>query len=72
MKMALFTCINGNFKIESEWSDKDGAAVAFHQKCAALHNDKTTSFKAKVMVMDENFGLVGDYMEVIDHTQAAE
>ena len=73
MKMALFTCINGNFKIESEWSDnKDGAATAYHQKCAALHNDKETSFKAKVMVLDENFALVDDMAETIDHTQAAE
>ncbi len=74
MKMALFTCINGNFKIDSEWSNKDSAAVAYHQKCAALHNDKTTSFTARVMVLDETFTLVDGYSEYIDHlqTEAAE
>lgn len=71
-KMALFTCINGNFKLESEWSDKDGAVVAYHQKCAALHNDKETSFKARVTILDENFVRVENYVEDIDHTQAAE
>lgn len=72
MKIALFTCINGSFKIESEWTNEEGAAVAYHQKCAALHNDHATSFKAKVMLLDENIAQVGDYMEVIDHTQTEE
>lgn len=73
MNMAVFTCINGNFKIESEWLDnKDGAATAYHQKCAALHNDKETSFKARVTILDENFVRVENYVEDIDHLKAAE
>lgn len=71
-KMALFTCINGNFKIESEWSDKDGAVVDYHQKCAALNNDKETSFKARVIILDEDFMRVDSYVEDIDHLHAAE
>lgn len=72
MKYALLTCINGNYKIESEWSDLEGAIVAFHQKCAALHNDKTTSFRAIVKVVDENIDGVSGYMESVNHLQAAE
>lgn len=72
MKYALLTCTNGNYKIESEWSNLEGSIVAFHQKCAALHNDKTTAFKAVVKIIDENLDGVGAFIEIIDHTQAAE
>lgn len=72
MKIALISCIDGNFKIESEWSNEESAAVAYHQKCAALHNDKSTPFTAKVMLCNENIACVGNYVEVIDHTQVTE
>lgn len=67
MKYALVTCINGNYKIESEHgTDLNAAQMAWHQKCRSLEgaDDVVT---AVCMVADENFGTVGSLYEKIEH-----
>ena len=69
MKYALVTCINGNYKIESEHgTDLNAAQMAWHAKCRALEgaDDVVT---AVCMVADENLGTVGGLYEKIDHTE---
>ena len=67
MRYALVTCINGNYKIESEHgTNLNAAQMAWHDKCHALEGapDVITS---TCMVADENFGTVGSLYENIEH-----
>ena len=68
MKYAVITCINGNFKIESEHGENlEQARTDFYSKCTALSNapDVVTS---KVMVADEFLQPVNDLSAVINHS----
>lgn len=52
MKYALITCINGNFKVESEHgSNIEQARTAFYSKCTALSNAPDV-IKSQVAVVD--------------------
>lgn len=64
MNYALITCINGNFKIESEHgSNIEQARTAFYSKCTALSNAPDV-IRSKTMVVDEFLqpvmGLIAD------------
>ena len=68
MKYALVTCINGNYKIESEHGeDLNAAQMAWHQKCRSLEgaDDVVTSV---CMVANEDLGTVGGLYEKIDRS----
>lgn len=53
MKYALITCINGNFKIESEHGENlEAARTAFYSKCAVLSNTPDV-ISSQTMVTDE-------------------
>lgn len=74
MKYALITCINGNFKIESEHGENiEQARTAFYQKCTTLSNAPDVK-KSQTMVADEFLqpvmGLKADIGH--DETPAAE
>ena len=67
MRYALVTCINGNYKIESEHgTDLNAAQMAWHQKCRSLEGAPDV-ITAVCMVADENFGTVGSLYEKIEH-----
>ena len=68
MKISLATVINGNFKIEAEYSQEQlqTAIVAFHTKCASLWNASDVE-KATVQILDENLSVVAGKSEVIIH-----
>ena len=67
MKYALMTCINGNYKIESEHgTDLNAAQMAWHDKCRALEGAPDV-ITATCMVADENLGTVNGLYEKIKH-----
>lgn len=67
MKYALITCINGNYKIESEHgTDLNAAKMAWHEKCRSLEGASDV-ITATCMVADENLGTVGSLFEQIKH-----
>jgi hypothetical protein len=67
MKYALMTCINGNYKIESEHgTDLNAAQMAWHAKCRTLEGASDV-ITATCMVADENLGTVGGLYEKIEH-----
>ena len=73
MNYAVIKVVNGSFAVEKEsGADLEKAKVQYHQSCATLHNDKETSFKALIKLVDENLDAVEGLKEFIDHTQAAE
>lgn len=66
-KYALINCVNGNFSVVSEHSDKQAAIVAFHQRCAVLWNAPDV-ITAVLNLVDENLYVVdGRYTETINH-----
>ena len=66
-KYAVIRCTNGNFKAESEWTNKEGAAVGFSQYCAALWN-AAEEVHAVVKLVDEKLDTVeGGFVQYIDH-----
>lgn len=38
MKYAIIKVVNGNFSVESEWTDLNSAIVAYHSTCSTLWN----------------------------------
>lgn len=75
MKLSVVTVINGNFKVEAEYSDEQlqAAIVFFHQKCANLWNAADVE-KATVQILDESLRVVAGKSETIIHqlTEPAE
>ena len=67
MKYAVISNSNGSFKIESEWSDNlSGARNSYWDKCKAF-NSAPDVVRAVVALMNENFDLVEDKKEIIEH-----
>ena len=67
MKYALITCINGNYKIESEHgTNLNAAQMAWHDKCHSLEGAPDV-ITATCMVADENLETVGNLYEKIEH-----
>lgn len=67
MKYALVTCINGNYKIESEHgTDLNAAQMAWHAKCRTLEGAPDV-ITATCSVIDENLNTVGSLFEQIEH-----
>lgn len=67
MKYAVVSCINGNYKIESEHGENlTGAKMAWHEKCRSLENEPTV-ITATVAVVDENYSSIGGFYEHITH-----
>lgn len=66
MKYFVTTVSNGTFEMKSEWTDKEKAIVAFHQKCASLHNTADVK-KGVVKILDDQLDVVDGKMEVIVH-----
>ena len=67
MKYALISCINGNFKIESEHGENiEQARTAFYSKCTALSNAPDV-IRSRVMVADEFLQPAGDLKADIGH-----
>lgn len=70
-KYSLVNCVNGNFAVVSEHTDKQAAIVAFHQRCATLWNAPDV-ITAVLNLVDENLYVVdGRYTETITHESEA-
>lgn len=70
-KYALIQCVNGSFTVDSEWSDLQGAKVAFHDKCKTLWNAPDVE-TATVKIVDSKLVCVENYVEYISHETAEE
>lgn len=68
MKLAIIQCVNNNFSVASEWSDEQGALVAFHDKCKILWNAPDV-ITGEVAIVTENLDLWRGYKEMIRHEQ---
>ena len=67
MKYAIVKVINGNFSIDSEWTDNlKGAKVKFHDVAKTLWNAPDV-LDAYVEIVDENLDCVEQYKEYIHH-----
>lgn len=68
MKLSIITVINGNYKIEAEYTQEQlqTAIVVFHQKCATLWNSADVE-RAIVQIVDENLSVVMGKSETIQH-----
>lgn len=68
MKLSIITVINGNYKIEAEYTQEQlqTAIVVFHQKCATLWGSADVE-KATVQIVDENLNVVAGKSEAIQH-----
>lgn len=72
MKYALITCINGNFKVESEHGENQKQAeTAFFSKCTAL-SDAPDVESAYVKVVDENLNVVAGLERQFNNIPASE
>ena len=56
MKYAIMKVSNGNFAIESEWSELDKAIVNFHTVCTTLWNAPDV-VKACVAIVREDMAI---------------
>ena len=66
MKYAIIKAVNGNFAIDSEWSELEKAKVQFHGVCQTLWNAPDV-LTAKVEIVDKQLNVVEDYREFIHH-----
>lgn len=72
MKYAVITCSNGTFNVQSEWTnDIKGARINFRTQCNTLDNAPDVKTGAVVLV-NENFDVVDDYKEIINHEETPE
>lgn len=69
MKYYVVQVSNGNMSIVSEWTDINGAKVAYHDRCKTLWNapDVITGY---VAIMDTQLDVVEGYKEFISHPQS--
>lgn len=56
MKYAVAQCVNGNFSIVSEWSEKNKAFENYHTACTNLWHAEDVEH-ATVTVIDERFSI---------------
>ena len=68
---AILKAINGNFTVDSEFSELQPAKVMFHGVCQTLWNASDV-ITAKVMIVDEQLNCVEGYKEFIHHEQTEE
>ena len=66
MKYAILKAINGNFTVDSEFSELQPAKVKFHGVCQTLWNASDV-VTAKIQIVDEQLNVVDDYREFIRH-----
>ena len=66
MKYAVLKVSNGNFFIESEWSDLTKTKIQFHTVCRTMWNAPDV-LTAEVMIADEQLNCVEGYREFIHH-----
>ena len=71
MKYAILKSVNGNFTVDSEWSDINSAIVGYHGICRTLWNEPTV-IKATVEIANEDFDVYPGYREFITHEQVNE
>jgi len=68
MKLAIVTCINGNFKVEAEgFTTEQAALVAFHSMAQTLWNAPDV-LTGEVAIVDEQLDIYKGYKEFIRHT----
>lgn len=68
MKLAIVTCINGNFKVEAEgFASEQAALVAFHGKAQTLWNAPDV-LTGEVAIVDEQLDIYKGYKELIRHS----
>lgn len=68
MKLAIITCINGNFKVEAEgFTTEQAALVTFHGIAQTLWN-ATDVLTGKVAIIDEQLNIYRGFKEFIQHT----
>lgn len=68
MKLAIISCINGNFKVEAEgFTTEQAALVAFHGKCQVFWNAPDV-LTGEVAIVDEQLDIYKGYKEFIRHT----
>ena len=66
MKYAILKAINGNFTIDSEFSELQLAKLKFHGVCQTLWNAPDV-LTGEVMIVDEQLNCVEGYREYIFH-----
>ena len=72
MKYAIIKVINGNYSVHSESiTDVANAKTQFHGLCQTLWNAPDV-ITACVRIVDENFGTVDGFNEVITHPAPVE
>ena len=72
MKYAVITCSNGTFTVQSEWTnDIKSARINFRSQCNTLDNAADVKTGAVILV-NENFDVVDDYKEIINHEETPE
>lgn len=72
MKYAVITCSNGTFTVQSEWTnDIKSARINFRTNCNTLDSAADVKTGAVVLV-NENFDVVDDYKEIINHEETPE
>lgn len=68
MKLAIITCINGNFKVEADgFTTEQAALVAFHGTAQTLWNAPDV-LTGEVAIVDEQLDIYKGYKEFIRHT----
>lgn len=63
---AILKAINGNFTVDSEFSELQPAKVMFHGVCQTLWNSADV-LTAEVAIVDEQLDCVEGYKEFIHH-----
>lgn len=66
MRYAVIQCVDGNFKVMSEWNDPEKARKAYHTLCASLWNDKSFEV-AHIAILDNQLDVFNGYKERIEH-----
>lgn len=66
MKYAILKAVNGNFTVDSEFSELQPAKVQFHSVCQTLWNAPDV-LTGEVMIVDEQLNCVEGYKEFIHH-----
>lgn len=66
MRFSVLKCINGNFSVDSEFTDISKALVKFHDVCKNLWNASDV-LDATVKVVDSNLNQYHVYSEHITH-----
>ena len=71
MKYSVIKAVNGNFAIETEHSDLQGAIISYHNLCM-VHWNAPDVLDATIAIVDENLDTVPGYKEHIHHDAVPE